>query len=61
MNNPDYSPETDMALIAAIPDNPYDPCPCGCSKKWRYVLRNREAEQHCNKFCDNFEKRLTQK
>jgi hypothetical protein len=50
-----------MALIDAIPDNPYDPCPCGCGKKWRYVLRDREAEQHCNKFCDNFEKRLTQK
>lgn len=56
-----YSPETTDALISAIPDNPYDPCPCGCGKKWRYVLRDGQAEQHATKFCDNFEKRLTLK
>ena len=32
------------AWIMAVPDNPYDPCPCGCGKKWRYVERAGEKE-----------------
>jgi len=56
MDDPVYSPETTDALISAIPDNPYDPCPCGCGKKWRYVIREgeQEIEKHAKTFCDKY-------
>jgi len=30
--------------IDAIPENPYDICPCGCGKKWKFV--KDEVEKH---------------
>lgn len=31
------------AWIDAIGDlDPYDNCPCGCGRKWRYVVRDGE-------------------
>lgn len=24
-------------FIMAIPEDKYDPCPCGCGKKWRFA------------------------
>lgn len=30
------------AWIEAIPDNPYDLCPCGCGMKFRFVQKNLE-------------------
>ena len=32
------------AFLMAIPDDPYLPCPCGCGKKWRFVVRGGEEE-----------------
>lgn len=37
--------------IAALPDNPYDPCPCGCGQKFKFIRKNPEA--HEKAFCDN--------
>ena len=53
MENPEYSPEITDALIDAIPENVYDPCPCGCGKKWRFVVKSKEAIEHIKKFCDD--------
>lgn len=58
MNEIEYSHETTDALIDAIPENPYDPCPCGCGKKWRFVLRDGLAVAHAKKFCDDYENKL---
>ena len=35
--------------IDAIGDlGPYEPCPCGCGRKWRYVVRDGEkAIEEC--------------
>ena len=54
MNHPEYPPEVTDALIAAIPTNVYDPCPCGCGMKWRFVIKNNEIEKHVKQFCDNY-------
>lgn len=56
----EYSPETNDALINAIPKKPYDPCPCGCGKKWRFVVREGETEiiKHLTKFCDDYERKI---
>jgi len=32
------------AWIRAIPDDPYDLCPCGCGTKWRFVERGGDEE-----------------
>ena len=40
MNNPHLFD----AWLDAIPEDAYDPCPCGCGKKWRYIVREGEAE-----------------
>lgn len=60
MKDIEYSPQTTAALIMAIPDNPYDKCPCGCGKKWKFVKSEVDGiEKHAKKFCDNYEKNLT--
>ena len=37
---------TDMVdvWIDAIPENVYDPCPCGCGMKWKFA--REEPEKH---------------
>ena len=46
-----------MALdewINAIPDDPYDPCPCGCGEKFRYVMKDeKKLSAHEAKFCND--------
>jgi len=47
------------ALIKAIPDDPYRPCPCGCGMKWRFVAREsitdpEGAERHERRFLKNW-------
>ena len=37
-------------FINAIPENVYDPCPCGCGKTWRYVIRDNEIDEHVERF-----------
>jgi hypothetical protein len=32
------------AFIDAIPESAYDPCPCGCGKKLKFIIP--EAEKH---------------
>jgi len=49
------------AFIDAIPDNPYDKCPCGCGIKWRFVIMDslgnpEQLEQHEQRFHDNYMK-----
>jgi len=42
------------AFIKAIPDDPYQPCPCGCGQKWKFVKRDPNIEQHVEKFVKDF-------
>lgn len=44
------------AWIDSIPENPYDICPCGCGKKWRFALKDG-IEKHEKNFTDNFSKK----
>lgn len=30
--------------LNSIPDDVYEPCPCGCGKKFRYVIKGGEKE-----------------
>lgn len=42
-------------FIEKIPDNPYDLCPCGCGKKWRYVSTDEKTlEDHQKAFIDKW-------
>lgn len=34
--------EANDIAIDLIPDDPYQPCPCGCGKKWRFVTKEGE-------------------
>lgn len=41
----------------ACPDDVYDPCPCGCGSKLKFVLKNNaELNKHINTFISNMEK-----
>lgn len=42
------------AWIDAIPENPYDLCPCGCGKKWRFALKDG-IEIHEKQFIEQYE------
>jgi hypothetical protein len=37
MNTTNEIPEIVDTWIDSIPNNPYDLCPCGCGKKWKYA------------------------
>ena len=37
-------------FMFSIPDNPYDLCPCGCGKKWRFVVTSGEFDKHEDMF-----------
>lgn len=39
------------AWIEAIPDNPYDLCPCGCGMKWRFAVKDG-IEKHEARFLE---------
>ena len=41
------------AWIDAIPDNVYDPCPCGCGKKFRFAVKEGIGP-HEDRFRENF-------
>jgi hypothetical protein len=42
------------AWIAAIPEDVYDPCPCGCGEKFRYVAKDeKKLAEHENVFVRN--------
>lgn len=47
------------AWLDAVPEGPYDPCPCGCGKKWRFVLKETEQElaAHERRFVENWRAR----
>jgi len=49
------------AWIDSIPDDPYRPCPCGCNKKWRFVVKAGEEELaiHEQTFVQNFIKDMS--
>ena len=57
MPKPEFSPEVTDALIEAIPENPYDLCPCGCGQKWRFVLKSPDVKEHADRFCKSLEKK----
>jgi hypothetical protein len=48
--------EAKDAFLFATPDDPYDPCPCGCGRKWRFVVKGGESEysQHEQNFVKNY-------
>jgi len=54
----DYKPETIDKLIDIIPENPYDLCPCGCNRKWRFIIKEGKIEEHLNQICELIEKNL---
>lgn len=41
------------AWIDAIPENVYDPCPCGCGMKFRFAMKEG-LEPHEKRFIENF-------
>ena len=43
------------AWIDAIPEDPYDPCPCGCGKKFRFVMKG-DLDAHQKAFIDKLKK-----
>ena len=43
------------AFFAACPEDPYDLCPCGCGKKFRYVFKDEQIfNQHEETFIKNY-------
>lgn len=34
------------AFVSAFPADPYDPCPCGCGAKWKFVRHDGEVQKH---------------
>jgi len=38
--------------IDAIPENPYDPCPCKCGKKWKFAVQEG-IEEHEKRFLES--------
>ena len=43
------------AWIAAMPEDQYAPCPCGCGKKFRFVVRDEKVcAEHEKTFVENF-------
>lgn len=49
------------AWIDSIPEDPYQPCPCGCNQKWRFVIKQGETElaKHEEAFVQTFIKGMT--
>jgi hypothetical protein len=48
--------EANDAWIDAIPEDVYQPCPCGCGKKFRYAIKEnleQYEENFIKKFLDN--------
>ena len=41
------------AWIMAIPESPYDLCPCGCGMKFRFAMKGGIGE-HEDKFIETF-------
>ena len=39
-------------FIQAIPENVYDPCPCGCGMKWRFASKEN-LDMHVEQFITN--------
>jgi hypothetical protein len=50
----------DQCLIAwfdAIPDDVYEKCPCGCSIKFRFVMKDEKIlAEHESRFIENYKK-----
>ena len=40
------------AWVDAIPENPYDYCPCGCGQKWRFVVKEGDVDWHYKRFVE---------
>ena len=45
------------AWLAAIPDDVYAPCPCGCGKAFRYIVKGGEdaLKEHAENFYRKYE------
>jgi len=43
------------AWVKAMPEEAYDPCPCGCGKAFRFIVRD---EATYNKHLENFVKKF---
>lgn len=43
------------AWIDSIPTDVYEPCPCGCGEKFRYVVKDEtKLQEHEQRFIDNW-------
>lgn len=50
------------AFWMAVPDDIYEPCPCGCGKKFRFVAKDEKVlAQHEKKFIDDWLKNHEEK
>lgn len=50
------------AWLMAMPEDVYDPCPCGCGRKFRFVAKSETQYEECHKrFVDNWLKIETQR
>jgi hypothetical protein len=48
-------------FIDAMPEDVYEPCPCGCGKVFRYVAKDeKELEKHIEVFIQNWIKNKEQ-
>jgi transcription elongation factor Elf1 len=49
------------AWVIATPDDVYDPCPCGCGRKFKFVMKDEKQYVECyQRFIDNWLKVQTQ-
>jgi len=46
------------AWIAAMPEDPYELCPCGCGKKFRFAIKEG-IDAHMKAFVEQYKTRKT--
>ena len=50
------------AWTFALPEDVYDPCPCGCGRKFKFVAKDEKQYNECHqRFIENWLKVQTQK
>jgi len=50
------------AWVDAIPEKAYDPCPCGCGEKFRFVQKDEDKlARHEQRFLLNFAAAMKEK
>ena len=43
------------AWLMAMPEDVYDPCPCGCGRKFKFVAKDQKQYEECHqRFIENW-------